>query len=134
MRIYAEPIWQSKPFTQEEHREQCHEDDAELVDRSNARGIPELQGAEVANPGSARRRTDRIRNNHVLADTVDGRCQLPKAQTISAATNRITAVRTGVAKSELTFSMPTFAKIAVRAANPAESSAQNTQESDKFFI
>ena len=53
----AEPIWQRKPFTQEEHRESRHEDDAELVDWSNARGIPELQGAEVANPRSACRGT-----------------------------------------------------------------------------
>jgi hypothetical protein len=43
-------------------------------------------------------------------------------------------VRIKVAKCELTFSIPIFAKIAVRAANPAESSAQNTHESSRFFI
>ena len=36
-------------------------------------------------------------------------------------------VRMNVAKSELTFSMPTLAKIAVSAAKPADSSAQNGQ-------
>jgi hypothetical protein len=45
----------------------------------------------------------------------------------------MTMVRINVAKSELTFSIPIFAKIAVKAAKPAESSAQNTQESSSFF-
>src|SRR5882757_8222943 len=75
-----------------------------------------------------------MRNNHVFADTLDGCCQFPDAWTISAATSKMTMVRINVAKSELTFSMPIFAKMAVRAANPAESSAQNTQESRRFFI
>src|SRR6266481_780292 len=75
-----------------------------------------------------------MRNNHVFADTMDGCCQFPDAWTISAATSRMTMVRINVAKSELTFSIPIFAKMAVRAANPAESSAQNTQESRRFFI
>ena len=37
-------------------------------------------------------------------------------------------VRTNVAKSELTFSTPTLAKIAVSAANTAERTAQNCQD------
>src|SRR5882757_3886859 len=75
-----------------------------------------------------------MRNNHVFADTMDGCCQFPDAWTISAATSRMTMVRINVAKSELTFSIPIFAKMAVRAANPAESSAQNTQVRRRFFI
>ena len=40
-------------------------------------------------------------------------------------------VRNRVAKSELTFSMPIFAKIAVIAANTADNRAQNVQEEKK---
>ncbi len=40
-------------------------------------------------------------------------------------------VRMKVAKSALTFSMPILAKIAVSAANAADSSAQNCQENDQ---
>ena len=43
-------------------------------------------------------------------------------------------VRIKVAKSEFTFSIPIFAKMAVSAAKAAESSAQNVHESAKFFI
>lgn len=39
-----------------------------------------------------------------------------------------------VAKSEFTFSMPIFAKMAVRAANPADRTAQNYQEASAVFI
>src|SRR5580704_9469835 len=39
-----------------------------------------------------------------------------------------TMVRMKVARSELTFSTPTFAKIAVRAANTADSTAQNCHD------
>ena len=39
-----------------------------------------------------------------------------------------TMVRMKVARSELTFSTPTFAKIAVSAANTADSTAQNCQD------
>ena len=49
-------------------------------------------------------------------------------------TSRITIVRMNVAKSEFTSSTPTFAKIAVNAANVAESSAQNCHESVRDFI
>src|SRR5262245_24832842 len=41
---------------------------------------------------------------------------------------RTTTVRMKVARSELTFSTPTLAKIAVRAANKADSSAQASHE------
>ena len=70
----------------------------------------------------------------MFSRTLDGCCQFPKAKTISPANSRMTTVRTNVAKSELTFSMPTFAKMAVRAANAADSKAQNTQESIRFFM
>src|SRR4051812_11476270 len=50
------------------------------------------------------------------------------------AASRITMVRMKVAKSELTFSMPILAKIAVSAAKPADSSAQNGQVSMTFFM
>ena len=53
----AEPIWQRQPFAQKEDCKNCHEDDAELVQRSNAPGISELQSAEIANPRSACRGT-----------------------------------------------------------------------------
>ena len=53
----AKPIWQCKPFAQEEYCKNRHEDDAELVQWSNAPGIPELQCSEVANPRSACRGT-----------------------------------------------------------------------------
>jgi hypothetical protein len=39
----AEPIWQRQPFPQEEDCKNCHKDDAELVQRSNAPDISELQ-------------------------------------------------------------------------------------------
>jgi hypothetical protein len=40
----------------------------------------------------------------------------------------MTTVRMNVAKSELTLSTPTFAKMAVNAANTAESAAHNCQD------
>lgn len=46
----------------------------------------------------------------------------------------IIIVRKKVAKSELTFSIPTLANIAVNAAKPAESSAQNVQFTRRYFI
>src|SRR4051794_11005677 len=46
----------------------------------------------------------------------------------------MTIVRTRVAKSELTFSTPTFPKIAVRAANTAESTAQKGQDAIIIFM
>ena len=39
-----------------------------------------------------------------------------------------------VAKSELTFSTPTLAKIAVNAANAADMEAQNCHDENRFFI
>ena len=39
---HAEPIWQRKPLAQKEHCKNCHEDDAEFVQRSNAPGISQL--------------------------------------------------------------------------------------------
>ncbi|OWK18758.1 hypothetical protein AJ88_01430 [Mesorhizobium amorphae CCBAU 01583] len=47
---------------------------------------------------------------------------------MAASTTRIMTVRMKVAKSELMFSMPTLAKIAVSAANAADSSAQNCRK------
>ena len=47
---------------------------------------------------------------------------------------RITIVLKKVAKSELTFSIPIFAKIAVSAAKIADSNAQNCQEEIVSFI
>src|SRR5205807_1001825 len=64
----------------------------------------------------------------VRADTDAGDCQWPVAKSSPIVTNRITIVRMKVAKSELTFSTPTFAKIAVSAAKPAESNAQTCQD------
>jgi len=46
----------------------------------------------------------------------------------------MTTVRMKVAKSELTFSTPTLAKIAVKAANTAESTAQNCHAVRTLFI
>src|SRR5690606_13721078 len=73
---------------------------------------------------------DRTRNVHVLTDTVAGDCQFPVAMTIPLAARRMTMVRTKVAKSELTFSTPTLAKIAVNAANAADNKAQKSHESN----
>src|SRR5690606_31041584 len=61
-------------------------------------------------------------------------CACPVAMTIAAMTSSMTAVRISVAKSELTFSTPTLAKMAVRAAKPAESSAQNCHEEKERFM
>jgi len=47
---------------------------------------------------------------------------------MAASTKTITTVRMRVARSELTFSTPIFAKRAVRAAKAAESSAQSCHE------
>jgi hypothetical protein len=41
-------------------------------------------------------------------------------ETISPAANKIITVRMNVAKSELTFSIPIFAKMAVSATNPSD--------------
>jgi hypothetical protein len=46
---------------------------------------------------------------------------------ISAKVSRITQVRMKVARSELMFATPTFAKMAVSAAKIAESTAQSCQ-------
>lgn len=67
-------------------------------------------------------------------DTVDGSCQFPVARRMPPRTTTMTHVRTKVAKSELTLSSPTLAKIAVRAAKAAERSAQASQESVRFPI
>ncbi|MNY54642.1 hypothetical protein D3C86_1905370 [compost metagenome] len=53
------------------------------------------------------------------------------AYKIKARLTNTTIVRSRVAKSELTFSMPTFAKMAVIAANAADNRAQNVQEEKK---
>ncbi len=47
----------------------------------------------------------------------------PLAKTIPQATNNIIIVRIAVARLELTFVMPTFAKMAVREAKRADSKA-----------
>jgi hypothetical protein len=47
---------------------------------------------------------------------------------MKASVIRMTMVRMKVAKSELMFSTPTFAKIAVNAANTADMTAQNCHE------
>src|SRR3546814_2767825 len=61
-------------------------------------------------------------------------CHGPVAMRITASASRITMVRTKVAKSELTFSTPTLAKIAVSAAKAADNSAQNGHERRMDFI
>ena len=66
-------------------------------------------------------------NVQLLGDTEDGACQCPVITTIAPAASRMTMVRMNVAKSELTFSIPTLAKIAVSAAKPADSNAQSCQ-------
>ena len=52
----------------------------------------------------------------------------PRTQSVAASTATITSVRMKDARSELTCSTPTLAKMAVSAANPAESSAQSCQD------
>jgi hypothetical protein len=51
-----------------------------------------------------------------------------------ASASRMTTVRTKVAKSVLTFSTPTLAKMAVSAAKIADRSAQNGQDSRVVLI
>ncbi|WP_312948964.1 hypothetical protein [Agrobacterium sp.] len=46
----------------------------------------------------------------------------------------MTMVRMNVAKSELTFSTPILAKIAVKAAKAADSNAYNGHEATRLFI
>src|SRR5271166_2336732 len=53
---------------------------------------------------------------------------------MAPAANRMTIVRTKVAKSEVTFSTPTLAKIAVSAAKAADSTAQVCQAVQMLFI
>src|SRR3954465_11274067 len=55
-------------------------------------------------------------------------CHWPVPRRMAPSASRITMVRMRVARSELTFSTPILAKMAVRAANAAESSAQSCQE------
>src|SRR5271170_4051097 len=57
-----------------------------------------------------------------------GGCHWPVAATIPASTTTTTIVRIKVARSELMFSTPIFAKIAVSAAKTADNTAQNCQE------
>ena len=58
----------------------------------------------------------------------------PIAVRIEASTAMMTTVRMKVAKSELTFAMPTLAKIAVSAAKTAERMAQNCQVRKRLFM
>ena len=58
-------------------------------------------------------------------------CKRRRGDKIKARLTNTTIVRSRVAKSELTFSMPTFAKMAVIAANAADNRAQNVQEEKK---
>src|SRR5580698_8974418 len=46
----AKPIPRQRPLAQEEHREHRDQHDAEFVHRGDPRGLPELEGAEVAHP------------------------------------------------------------------------------------
>jgi|GEM_PF-5151432 hypothetical protein len=64
----------------------------------------------------------------------DGCCQLPVMYTIRPAAQKMTMVRMNVAKSELTFSTPILAKIAVKAAKAADSNAYNGHEATRLFI
>ena len=73
----------------------------------------------VANPES-------VRNSQVRGD---GMWKLPSdrvAKAIAQASNTTTLVRTAVAKFESTPATPSFAKIAVAAANSADNSAQKS--------
>lgn len=88
---HAEPAWQRKPFTQEEYREQCHEDDAELVDRSNARGIPELQGAEAV--WSGKRPNEPQRSDQGSNRQRDGRYHVSKRCQRLSAFDQVVAVQ-----------------------------------------
>ena len=64
---------------------------------------------------------------------MDGCCQFPVATTINAANIRMIMVRIKVAKSEFTFSIPIFAKMAVSAAKAAESSFSGTVIAPRVF-
>src|SRR5581483_1227497 len=66
-----------------------------------------------------------MRKMIVRADRSPGARNSPVATRIAASTATITSVRTNVATSALTFSTPILAKIAVSAANVAESSAKS---------
>jgi hypothetical protein len=59
-------------------------------------------------------------------------CPVPTTTLVS--TSKITTVRTKMAKSELAFSLPILAKMAVRAANPADRPSQNRQEASGAFM
>jgi hypothetical protein len=61
----------------------------------------------------------------VEVETEAGGCHLPVPRTNAASTSRIMPVWIRVAKSESMFCNPALAKIAVKAANTADSSAQN---------
>lgn len=74
---HTEPVRKRKPFAEKEDRKHCNKDDAELVDRRNTRRIADLQRAEIADPGCAGCKPERIRKSHVRGVTVAGLCQFP---------------------------------------------------------
>src|SRR4051812_32760578 len=63
-----------------------------------------------------------------------GACQPPVAAKMPASVQRMTIVRTKVAKSEPTFSTPILANIAVSAAKAADRTAQNCHERSADFM
>lgn len=69
-------------------------------------------------------RPDRPRKTQLRRDRLASGCACRVASTNAASTGTITSVRISVAKSLLTRSTPSFPRMAVRAANRAESRAQ----------
>ena len=67
------------------------------------------------------------RNNRENREIVPSSLNVPCAKTIPQAKIKITTVRTAVARFELTFLMPIFAKTAVMAAKNADKKAKISQ-------
>jgi hypothetical protein len=96
---------------------------AQLIDRRDARSGTQLQCAVVAKPRESGWMPERIKNRTPFADKASGRCHSFRAHRMSAATIKMMMVRKNVARSELISDTATLPKIAVRAANNADSCA-----------
>ncbi len=131
--VRCRPFAQARPLAEEHDGENRHEHHAQFVDRRDFAASPSLQRAEVAHQRARVASADSLRNTSVFADSSNGFAHLPASHTNNASGTISTMVRISVARSESTFWMPILAKIAVSAANNAESNAQKSQPAVSIF-
>ena len=107
---------------------QHHEQEAKLVHRRDLGSITNFQRSEVTHTHEAPVASpDSTRNNQVREGRLKGFDHLPAKQTNAPSTPSMTTVRISVARSESTPCKPSFAKMAVRAANTADKIAHRNQ-------